>query len=203
MKFSTFQEMTIELDPNEQTRRSLYGSFFRILSATHDFEIGASSEDLITGFAGLGLASERDPLTGSLPTFSELHFLETQGIANTIRIIVGEGQVFDDRVVFGGTNVPVEVKDSVVASVISAKLNVSVAAGAVLTLLSPNLTRTEVILTNIGAENCWINGSGAATPGGVLLRAGETLRLAITGYVRAYNPSGVSVEVAATELLKV
>ncbi len=193
MKFSTFQEMTIELDPNEQTRRSLYGSFFRILSATHDFEIGASSEDLITGFAGLGLASERDPLTGSLPTFSELHFLETQGIANTIRIIVGEGQVFDDRVVFGGTNVPVEVKNfgDRLANVFSPGAPKVVPAGGSVALSVSNADRRRAIYKNIGASEVALSTSGSYV--GHFLAPGETFETTCTGALNAVSsgPAGL------------
>ena len=110
MNFSTFQEVTVDLAANEETKRHVFGSFLRVIASTDDFEIGVSGEEWISGFAGLGIASEVDPQTGERPTFQELRFRETKGVSNSIRVIVGTGQIFDDRVVFGGTNVPVDVQ---------------------------------------------------------------------------------------------
>lgn len=182
MSFSTFQEIVVNLPAGGGSKRYLTGSFFRIISATHDFKIGVDAQSMIGAFAGLGLAGEADPVTGELAIFNELVFEETLGVANEVTLIVGTGKVFDDRVVFGGTNVPVDVQ---LPNNLSPGLVKVIPALGGVALLSADADRHKLFLKNVGAVTVWLGVSNGEY--GHPIAPGEIIEMESTGLISCYN----------------
>lgn len=214
MSFVKFKEQTITLGANEETHRAFTGSFVRVLASTADFEMGVSQREWLSGFTGLAIAGDIDPLTGNRDRFERLWFKETQGAPNTIKVIVGDGQVLDDRVVFGGAAVPVSfdgpqpVSQSGVWNVgqaspnawrspspdtLTTYANAVIAAATAVSVMAASASRVTAVISNRGTEMIWLRSEATVVGEGLPVPPGETVRLHTQDQIFAANTSNVSV----------
>lgn len=161
--------------------------FLTCLSASHKFRVRFDNGTESDFEAGLTL---HDP-----DGFTRVEIRNPSDDPLIIHMGFGLGDIRDSRLTLTGTINTQEVA----ANVFAAHPPLSVAAGAVELVSDRNAARSEIGITNRGANEIWLRGDAVAAVAGQPVAPGQGVVLSVAAAVYAYNPGAGSVEVAYWE----
>lgn len=205
MRSPAFRDVVVSgLASGVEQTFNVSGIILRVLSASEDFELALGDDDFFHVEAGLGYQPIELPQNDEL-TFRSIRVRSIGVSPLDARLQVGTGEIIDNRAVFGGAAVPVELAAGAIfwvrqrpASSVP-KWSVSVAAGTWPDILPVNLNRRAAVISNRGAETVFVSDNAGPSPSGIPVPPGETIRVETTSLLRAYNPSAVSVLLVGVE----
>lgn len=182
---------TIKLAANQQLPFDLTGSMVKVLACTGAFSIRAEnrakarilSDDLEVD-VGVKLR---------LPDFDLLRVKDTSGAANTILLLVGDGDHDTDTVVGSVTVEHPGTLDSQADQNIAAAASFDIAA---------NASRRELILEAAAgnSDDLLVRDQAGVTSEGIRLKPGERLFLSYKGALRVRNNSAAAQDLYIVEM---
>ena len=216
--FPTCQDIILTVAPGEEEVRAGNAEMLAIISATAAFLVSFDSGGFQIAQAGLSY-QRRAAASGARPRFKELRFFNPNAFPIDIEVQISNGDIFDNRAIFGAGAVPVTpapaaVFDCLVAPAAAAVFDVkraraasitrwsaTVAAGGWPTVSPAAANRRALWIANRGTETVYVSSSGGPSSSGIPLSPGDRIRLETVSKVDVYNPSAVSVFVTGVEEL--
>ncbi|MGH1445574.1 MAG: hypothetical protein ACRBBO_05970 [Cognatishimia sp.] len=171
------------------------GTFLKCLSATARFDIAFGNQNQFSPETQFrqGLSFRMNEGYDTVL----IHNTNTYEIS--VELAFGDGDLDDNSLILE-SQVSVE---TVSPDTISTGAPVSLGAGATGQLVAANSARSEVLIKNLSTtERVWVQGAAVAAAEGFPLDGKEGLVLTTSAAVRAYNPSGVAIDVAILETVK-
>jgi len=195
------KNLTISLPANGSQEVYQPGDFCRILESTGKVRVESLDGDLALGL-DKGLAFR------AVNGFKGLRLVDLSGVANTVELAIGSGEVFDSRLagavdVSGST---VDASGSTVTakkpetSVIGGYVTATLAAGQSATMLSPNPSRKLLVVRNAPTSSAAVSirNQTLYAVNGLWVYPGEALFLEnYTGQVSVAETSGTGVAVVS------
>lgn len=103
--FPTCQDVFLTLPAGAESTRAASGEVLAIIAATSAFELAFDSGAMQYADAGFTYRGNADG--GRRPRFSQLRFRNPNAFPIDIRVQVSNGEIFDNRAIFGAGSVPV------------------------------------------------------------------------------------------------
>lgn len=204
----SFRRVTVPLNALQERDVNVSGAIAVILEADGSCEMAFDSDDFFEIEAGLKFTPFDPKETDQ--TFKTLRFRETSGLANTIVLQIGTGDIDDNRAVFGKSELPVKTNPGTVLDVMPDAAAVfttqkktptdfystgaTIAAGGT---YAAGVAFDWAKVTNLGTETLRVQ-NGAAS--GVALPPGETMDLPPSPNAYIYNPNAISVNIGFTRV---
>lgn len=190
----------VTLAAGGQTTIAAQGTMIRCLEADRAFTIQVDSGAELPFDKGLAYHAVADPVTGEQGAFRSIRFIAPSANPVTFQVVIGQGGVIDDRVLFvaGASALTVVQQDTVTVTqqdpVPRKKLDQggftehAIAAATETQILAAASKFRHVAIKNIGTLNALVSVSGTAAGKGWLLLPGETLEGPFACALDAENP---------------
>lgn len=210
--FPTCQDIFLTVAPGAEETRAGNAEMLAIISATNAFQIAFDSGAWQIAQPGLSYQGRPDAM-GKRPRFANLRFRNPTGAPIDIVVQVSNGDIFDNRAIFGTGSVPVTPGVGAIFDVRQTDLYLprakvasdiapgsqSIAAGATPVLSNANAARRAITVENRGTGDLYISDFIFSTAIGLRLAAGGRVRLETATIVRVYNPNAFAVDVVYLE----
>lgn len=218
-EFPTRRSMEFTLAANEEMAVNVSGEFLGIINATGAFDVSFDDQPFLASGRGFGYPGGVGP-SGARARFGRLRFKDTSGATNEISIVWGNGEVIDNRAIFGGASVPVafDGPQPVTQSgaflvdqatpddwrtpspeVYTTLTTATLPPASAYLILGASATRSRAMISNRGTETVWIKSGAAVLGNGLPLAPGETTIVKTRADVYAANLSAVTVPLTMQE----
>lgn len=202
----SFRTLTFTLGANEERTINASGSILTVLTADGTFEISFGDDSFFEAEAGLGF-EPFDP-SAQTQTFKTLRFRDTSGAANAVRVQIGTGKIYDNRLVFGTVELPVKTGPGTIldvnltdaalpraqtATAFYTQFSGAIAAGANVIVSPTNMYVSRVLIENFGTETVYAN-DGTTLPA-CSIAPGEVREFFTTFQIYVSNPASIPVTV--------
>lgn len=203
--FPTCQDVFLTLPAGAETARAANGEVLAIIAATSAFELGFDSGTLQYADAGFTYRGNADG--GVRPRFAQLRFRNPNAFPIDIRVQVSNGEIFDNRAIFGAGSVPVVFAPSQVylpredvAVTVSNTANLTCAANAVTQISAATAARRRYVLQHLGTETMYIKTANTNNDNGIPICPGERLEIEARGALNIRNPVAFTQEIRRAEV---
>jgi len=189
MKNPKYKVFKYSLAPGENQTINRPANTLICLDATAPFEIGFDDQPLTSFEKGLRYEAAAD--------FKKVRIKNPTGSTISVELGFASGGVGDSRLTLAGSLTVDQQGGNTLVN-----MSVSALATAETVVSVANLSRHEILVSNLGTDTVFLGGAGVLNNTGLPLAAGATATLQTKAAVSVYNPAAAAVALAILELSK-